>query len=166
MRSARTSHSCSFGTVSALSTFRTAPIVFGRLCISSIPAGGEATLREIPVRELFLVISVMGAGYLSIQTTHRIVGQFLEKPGTADVTLDMPVDLACDTRGLTRAEILSHARKCRIKVNSDRLSPAEKEWHSCLSAPQPEHFWIARFVRSAASVSSNDFTEEQSQALR
>ncbi len=39
MRSARTSYSCSFGTVSALSTFRTAPIVFGRLCISSIPAG-------------------------------------------------------------------------------------------------------------------------------
>lgn len=118
------------------------------------------------MRELFLVISVMGAGYLSVQTTHRIVGQFLEAPGMPDVTLDMPIDLASDTRGLTRAEILEHARKCRRDVSSTRLSPAEMEWHSCLTAPQSEQFWVARFVRSAASVSSNNCSAEQSHALR
>lgn len=127
---------------------------------------GEATLREIPVRELFLVISVMGTGYLTVQASHRIVGQFLERPGTSDVTLDMPIDLASDTRGLTRAEILAHGRKCRIVKNSVRRSPVELDWHSGLTAPPTEHFWVARFVRRAASVSSNDSIAEQSHALR
>lgn len=126
---------------------------------------GDATPREIPVRELFLVISVMGAGFLSVQTTHRIVGTFLEKPGMPDVTLDMPIDLASDTRGLSRAEIVAHGRKCSFSGMPEPYLPVEKEWLANLSSDQ-EQPAIARFACNAASVSSNGNGAHEPPTLR
>lgn len=118
------------------------------------------------MRELFLVITVMGAGYVFVQTTHRIVGRFLEAPGLPDVTLDMPIDLASDARGLTRAEILSNARKCGLELNAKRLSPVEQDWHSCFSDSEDEHLAIARFIRNVASVSGKEWFPQGAHAVR
>ena len=117
------------------------------------------------MRELFLVISVMGAGYLSVRTTHQIVGQFLEKPGLPDVTLDMPIDLASDTRGLTRAEIIAHGRKCKHSGLPEPYLSVEKDWLASFSSSQ-EQSAIARFACNAASVSSNGNDAHESPTLR
>lgn len=117
------------------------------------------------MRELFLVISVMGAGFLSLQTTHRIVGTFLEKPGMPDVTLDMPIDLASDTRGLSRAEIVAYGRKVKFSGQPEPYLTVEQDWLANFS-PAHEQSAIARFACNAASVSSNGNAAHESPTLR
>lgn len=46
------------------------------------------------MRELFVVMSVMAAGFLSIQSAHEFVHLCLERPGVENVTMDMPVEVS------------------------------------------------------------------------
>ena len=55
------------------------------------------------MRELFVVMSVMAGGFLSIQSAHQLVHLCFERPGMEDVTMDMPVDMSQPEIQLARA---------------------------------------------------------------
>lgn len=83
-----------------------------------------------------------------------------------DVTTDMPIDPKDDLRSIKRADVVAHARKSNIPIRPRPFCRVEKEWFTSSWSPETEQLAFAGFTRMAASNSSNEYSDQEPQAVR